>query len=910
MDKKILFISPHFSTGGSPQVTYNKVMHLMDNYKIKVVEFSFLSWKFVVQRNAMRKLLTDANFITLDGTNVDKANTLQAIISDFRPDIISMEEFPEMFMNDELSDIIYSETRDYKILETTHDSSFDLKNKRYFPDKFIFVSAYNAIKYIQHFNNTTTERQVEIEIIEYPVDYEVRDRFDAINKLNIDKNYKHVAIIGLFTPRKNQKYVFEIAERLKDYDILFHFIGNQADNFSYYWKPLLDNKPDNCIIWGERDDADTFIQASDLFLFASKGDKANKELNPIVIKEAAKYKDLPKLLFNLDVYLHKYNNDDSFHFLTGEIEADIQKVIELTKIRNQNIMQQEEIIIVGTYPNLKKREELTISCINSLKGLNRKIMLVSHYPVSIEIQKLVDYYVYDADNQLTEHSYYNKFYNYRNDYDVEMNINGIKNSNQSLPVLTNIFNAFKSAKVYGYLKAFYITYDVVVDERDYSEINHSFSSIDDRNKAYLATINTPFGHGIQTTAMTLSIDYFLENFNDVKTPDEYNQICKVLNCQNFLEDYFYKIITGLDVGTYKLITNDKETFLKNSGLGVSSNSEYYSILPVVGKPNHYVFYFFTYNIDERKIEVTINNGSTILKYLIDIKSTREYKIDFEHINKDISIIMDFYDGDNLYKSEKYVVSESNLDTYKKTGFFKYKVKPKIKVVHLQTTLGLDKENKSYAQVSSVANHNWEYVIHKNVQYGNMPPTYNCMRPHCVSMELFDDLKVEKLGTALTPAHYGCYESFKNGILSEFDNDIDFLIVCEGDCKIIPEIEEFILKVENICNIIKDTSIGYVSLGDIYTLEQKWLQSPMVEEIPNQNVLYITNHIIGLQCIMFPQHVRKWLFNKLMTHPWDGADMYFNTIFRHSEYKMAIVKDRLTTQFDGYSLIDKQDKKFL
>ena len=41
----------------------------------------------------------------------------------------------------------------------------------------------------------------------------------------------------------------------------------------------------------------------------------------------------------------------------------------------------------------------------------------------------------------------------------------------------------------------------------------------------------------------------------------------------------------------------------NSGLGTSSNSEYYSILPIVGKPNKYMFYFFTYNIDGRVVDV-------------------------------------------------------------------------------------------------------------------------------------------------------------------------------------------------------------------------------------------------------------------------------------------------------------------
>jgi hypothetical protein len=61
--------------------------------------------------------------------------------------------------------------------------------------------------------------------------------------------------------------------------------------------------------------------------------------------------------------------------------------------------------------------------------------------------------------------------------------------------------------------------------------------------------------------------------------------------------------------------------------------------------------------------------------------------------------------------------------------------------------------------------------------------------------------------------------------------------------------------------------------------------------------------------MFPKFTRKWLKETLLTHKWDAADLYFNLIFSKSEYKMGIVYDRMTTQADGYSLIDKQFKTF-
>ena len=115
------------------------------------------------------------------------------------------------------------------------------------PDKFVFVSAYNMFKY--------AHLDVPMEVIEYPVDTEVR-----IRKL---QDTKHVVIVGLWTQRKNQGYAIEIAKKLINYDIKFHFLGNQADNFKSYWKPLMEDLPENCIVEGEVSNVSEWVKSSD-----------------------------------------------------------------------------------------------------------------------------------------------------------------------------------------------------------------------------------------------------------------------------------------------------------------------------------------------------------------------------------------------------------------------------------------------------------------------------------------------------------------------------------------------------------------------------------------------------------------------------------------------------------------------
>ena len=323
--KKLLVIAPHLSTGGCPQVIANKIELLKDTYQIKCVEYSNIADAFRVQKDRIINSIGSENLIIL---SENKEQTLIQLINDFQPDFISLEEIPEFFLDENITKKIYSNERKYIITETTHDSSFPVERKRWFPDKFIFVSAFSAFKYSAY--------DVPYEIVEYPVDFKSPKKREIQNKLNFDPSYKHVVNVGLFTPRKNQAYIFELAKRLLDYKIVFHFLGNLAGNFKDYWEPLVMNKPNNCMVWGERNDVYDFLEASDLFLFTSKGDKNNKELNPIAIKEALEYQ-IPMMMYNLDVYCGKYDKYKNISFLTGNVETDINN---LKQILNMDTIQE------------------------------------------------------------------------------------------------------------------------------------------------------------------------------------------------------------------------------------------------------------------------------------------------------------------------------------------------------------------------------------------------------------------------------------------------------------------------------------------------------------------------------------------------------------------------------------------
>jgi len=309
--KNLLIITPHMSTGGCPQIVETKVKLLRDFYNIKVIEWECIAWTYVVQKNRVIDMLGD-NYITLwDNKEFELFN----IIDDFKPDFIMIEELSETFIPLHILKKLYKKDRKYKIFETTHSSHTQASWKQVLPDKFIFVSPYSV--------ETFKDMGVPMDLIEYPVNSKTAEKVYFQNALELDSEYKHIINLGLFTSGKNQGYAFEIARLLQDYKIKFHFLGNQASNFINYWKPIMDNKPDNCIVWGERSDTNSFIQACDLHLFTSI-----LELNPLSIKESLEYSK-PTLFFDLHTYKGKYNGVPNAHFLTGEKLKDAYKILSL-----------------------------------------------------------------------------------------------------------------------------------------------------------------------------------------------------------------------------------------------------------------------------------------------------------------------------------------------------------------------------------------------------------------------------------------------------------------------------------------------------------------------------------------------------------------------------------------------------
>jgi hypothetical protein len=447
-------------------------------------------------------------------------------------------------------------------------------------------------------------------LVEYPIEYIERpDRTEALQALGLDPSKKHILHIGLFTPRKNQAEFFKYAKALPEYE--FHCVGNQADNFRHYWEPLMNDKPSNLTWWNERTDVDAFYQAMDLFLFTSRGTDNDKETMPLVIREAVSYQ-IPILIYNLPVYLN-YWDDYKVNYLNIEDFSYNLNLIESNLTPSACINVEEEAFVLSTYPILNSVIETTVECIKALKQTGRKIILTSHLPIPKELQELVEYCIYDKNNLLTKHTFYNYTWFDYGSWRVDLILTGENNNVYHGPaVYTNYYNGAALAEKLGIKKVYFLNYDYHLKNASYID---NISSILNNKKAYVGVKEEQEGETVITYFLAAEPNFYLNHFPQVQNSQDYDSLMVDWESEsNGLENLTYctfrKSKNQIHWDNEQLFT---ELIEKNFEHKDYSRVEYFSIVSVKDYPEQFaVFLSVANSTDNRDIQITVYEDNRIL----------------------------------------------------------------------------------------------------------------------------------------------------------------------------------------------------------------------------------------------------------------------------------------------------------
>jgi len=886
--KKLLYIAPHLSTGGLPQYLCKKIELLKDTYEIYLVEWvDCTGGVLVVTRNKIVDLIDSSRFFTLGDNKME----LIDIINQVQPDIVHLEEIPEFFMDRSVAEQIYSTKRKYRIVETSHDSSYNTQEKSFFPDKFMFVSEWQ----IQQYKDIDIPKTV----VYYPIEYVERpNREEALKELGLDPNKKHVLHVGLYTPRKNQKEFFEYAQQFPDVE--FHSLGNRADNFKWYWEDLANNQPSNLTWWNERTDVDKFYQAMDLFLFTSRGTNNDKETMPLVIREAVSYQ-IPILIYNLPVYLNYWDNFEGVNYLEFD---NFEKNCELIagKLGVQIYNPENEAIIISTYPITDSIVNTTKECIVKAKQTGRKIILVSHAPIPEELQSLVDYCIYDKNNILTKHTFFNKSFYYSPDFDVYVNLNGENNDIYHGPtVYTNYYNGCILAKKLGIKKVFFLNFDYILNHKTYLD---EISSILDTQDAFYEFRQEQEGPCLTTFFAAAKPEFYTKNFPLITDSKQYDDLQHKWGSEtNSLENLMYNGVKNLPKVHYENTEIFREKLNRDITHKDFSRVEYFTALPVEEHPEIFCPYIQVLNSkDSRLFKLSVFKNSNLVNTqdleIID-KTFYYLPINCESFNKNdlYEVKLEIFDlNTNKFIESKQINIDYNYynDILPQNGFIKIKnlvTSKKIKLMHLVTEPETNpKEIRSVNNIKDFCEKTGiKYEQRINKIWTELPPKDTCNRP--------DDVQDKPGYYKLAPGHYGCYIAHTTAINDEDNYNYDYILIFEGDVIVDSDYQELYDSLIRFSRLSKETNQDIIGFGNPW--QNRNLNGPKIEDVYTN-----VTPFIPAQSYLINNDKLSYIQDKISTTPWDAFDMWVCNV---AELKVGTAEKIYTKHLPGFSIIEQTDK---
>ena len=881
--KKLLFIAPHLSTGGLPQYLTKKIELLKDEFNIHLVEWvDCTGGVLVVTRNKVTQLVAPEKFYTLD----DNKQRLIDIINDIQPDIIHLEEIPEFFMDDNIAQQIYTQDRNYKIVETSHDSSYNTDNKKFYPDKFMFVSQWQINQY--------KDLDIPKVLVEYPIEYIERpNREEALKELGLDPNKKHILHVGLYTSRKNQAEFFEYAKSLPEYE--FHSLGNRADNFKWYWEPLVNDQPSNLTWWNERTDVDKFYQAMDLFLFTSRGHENDKETMPLVIREAIS-SQIPVLIYNLPVYLNYFNKFSGVNYLEFDnFEVNKSKIVDTLSSK-----QDKEVFVISTYPVTDVVINSTLECIKQIKEKGYKVILTSHCPIPEKLQKEVDYCVYDSNNILTKHTFYANYWCYTDLYDTWIDLRGEGNNRYHGPtVYTNYYNGAALANKLGFNKMYCVNYDYHL--KDTTLINNISNILNSKN-AYFGSYNANEGPCLYTFFLGANPKFLIDTLPLIENDKQYDELMVKYGAEsNGLENIFYHLFKNSNAFLEPVESFDK--YIESSfNFEDFSMVEYYTVLPT-NLPNYFCPWIQISNNKESKtiIYTVEKNGIEIINRDLFISSKYQFWDMVKYnINDNFVVKFDIFDSItnnhiNTYKFElnkdyfENKIKNNGLFTWK--GDLHYLNNPKIKLMHLVTEPNTNsKEIRSIENITDFCEKmGIKYEQRINQIWTEIPPADTCARP---------DVIQDKPGYyKLAPGHYGCYLAHKNAICAKDNIDYDFVLIVEGDTVIDSDYQELYDSLIRFNRLSHQTDMDVIGFGNPW--QNRNLNGPKIEDIWTD-----VTPFIPAQSYLITQNKINKIKHLLENTPWDAIDLWMCNV---AKLRIGTAEKIYTKHLPGYSIIEQTVK---
>ena len=199
-------------------------------------------------------------------------------------------------------------------------------------------------------------------------------------------------------------------------------------------------------------------------------------------------------------------------------------------------MSKKSLVIIGSYPNSETIRSVLKDSILSLRD-DFDVALSTHYPADLEIQNLVNYYIYDYRNEMivTDNPY---FWAHFPPVYFEIYGNEKKNTDHGFAVFRAIMNAVSLTKDY-YDNFFYIEGDCIFSKNDVELLKETTEKSKKSGKNGWVF---KYDNFISTVMFNMDMEFFVKNIPFPKNTEEYQQMVTDYQSYGILENLLYCIL--------------------------------------------------------------------------------------------------------------------------------------------------------------------------------------------------------------------------------------------------------------------------------------------------------------------------------------------------------------------------------
>ena len=230
--------------------------------------------------------------------------------------------------------------------------------------------------------------------------------------------------------------------------------------------------------------------------------------------------------------------------------------------------------------------------------------------------------------------------------------------------------------------------------------------------------------------------------------------------------------------------------------------------------------------------------------------------------------------------------------------------PKIKIVHLllKPLEGpySEKQKASMRCFDSLKEYTQAYTQQFSYPYKGEIPVDTCADPGFIRYE-----KPEEEGPWLSYGHYGAYLAHKRAILEEFSEDIDALVIVEGDVVFDISPADMANRFSRACKFANEHDGSIVTFGNVgFGLGSE--ASMRDTTVPMGDYTKI-DHFVSAHCYMILKKEREQIQWKMKNEKWHAFDiwLYWNYDKRVPIFR---TKEPLVYEPQGFSMIDFTNKE--